>query len=950
MKTKLLFLIVMILSFACPFLTGHLAAQAPEGYIEFSNFREGFTSVSNVKAIGLGWGWQEGNPAKTYNTSIKNGIDSTFIYCSSHYTVESIETPTLLITPQLKGRLSFHVKPQGSSDYDISNRLATGKCWVRLYLGHQEGDIVVFDEEPFFEHKFTALPTESERLNEAYWISCNTNVGDEYMFVGIQLSYVGMDNLCADSYLLPENRDLRCLKFEIDNFKSEDSSPFYPDENGQSVFHGSLTLTNQGNVTMRGGDENYSITIQSQSTSQITIPETTIAISETCAPNDTITIPVDVVMSMVNTQHDQRTALRAIPNLIGNGLSGTDNNVYAQTPWFTIKSLLPKLYVYNTTKSEDISEHTTYAGLQGAPARVELKMKSRGGSPVVIDSIVSTIPGTGYELGSQEATFPFQIPMGTDTMLTVVYSTPGAYTGALDFYFTDYQGIVHTLSSQDIQITVYDTAQYMEPFDYYLTIPEGWCQPGWLNIDGSHWGFNSSSNNTYAENGLRANSDSYLISPKLHFEEGQSFLVCAQPRTQASDVFLKVLVSTNRRDWQVVGFLGSKTEAAEQGVDTSLVQNWALEGYDSKKQSLASVSEKYCKPYSIQIPSGDWYVAFGSGYALIDYVAGGSLAEITHDFYVQYDGPTRGVQDEVYYADFIVRNMLEKAYTKRDYKVQLRCEDEVLYSPARSAIEPMAIDTFALWFTPKRAGVQTIVAEIMVGDEVIADFTKTITVSFPIRHILTSEVQNMSNMAPLNLNYRVSQTEWVYTAAQLEGADTICSISLPYYNMEKEISNTTTIYLSETDDAAIDSVAGFCDVSTMTKVYEGSTLYPVDGSAKYHSLITFQFSEPFIRTNNSNLRVVFMAADQMVTSRVYFACETVANSLLEHHANYSTTITATPSSSMPVVWIGLPTPQQETTNNAIHVAAPSADIVLLNGQLYIRRGEQLFSIDGRRIH
>ena len=182
MKTKLLFLIVMILGLACPFLTGHVAAEAPEGYIEFSNFREGFTSVSNVKAIGLGWGWQDGNPAKTYNTSIKNGIDSTFIYCSSYYTAASIETPTLLITPQLKGRLSFHVKPQGSSDYAISNYLAKGKCWVRLYLGHQEGDIVVFDEEPFFEHKFTALPTESERLNEAYWISCNTDVGDEYMF------------------------------------------------------------------------------------------------------------------------------------------------------------------------------------------------------------------------------------------------------------------------------------------------------------------------------------------------------------------------------------------------------------------------------------------------------------------------------------------------------------------------------------------------------------------------------------------------------------------------------------------------------------------------------------------------------------------------------------------------------------------------------------------------
>ncbi|MGN0235352.1 MAG: hypothetical protein ACI4BD_03410 [Paludibacteraceae bacterium] len=949
MKTKVLFLVVMMLNLACPFLTGYVAAQAPEGYIEFSNFKEEFTSVTNVKAIGLGWGWQDGNPARTYSTSIKNAIDSTFIYCNSAYTTESVETPTLLITPPLKGSLSFHVKPQATTEYYVNNYLAQGKCWIRLYLGHKEGDAVVFDEDPFFEHKFISLPDESERLNEACWISCSEEIGDDYMFVGIQLSYVGLDNLCADAYLLPKNRDLRCVKFEIDNFKSEDASPFYPDEEGQSVFHGMLTLTNQGNVTLMPGDENYSVTIQSQSTGQITIPDTEIAVSKTCSPNDTISIPVDIVMTMANTQQDQRTALRAIPGLVGSGLSATDNGVYAQTPWFTIKSLLPKLYVFNTTNTESVSEYNTYIGLQAAPARVGFKMKSRGGSPVVIDSIISTIPGTGYELDGQEATFPFQIPMGTDTMLTVVFSTPGAYTGTMDFYFTDHQGNVQTLNSQDIHITVYDTALYMEPFDYYLTVPEGWCQPGWLNMAGSHWGFNSASNNTYAVNGLRENSDSYLISPKLHFDEGQSFIVCAQPRTQASDVFLKVLVSTNRRDWQVVGFLGTTEEAVEQGVDTSVVQNWYLEGYNSKNQSLASVTEKYCIPYTVNIPEGDWYVAFGSGYALIDYVAGGSLAHITHDFYVQYDGPARGVQDEVYYADFIVRNMLDKAYTKRDYKVQLRYQDDGVYSPVRSAIEPMAIDTFALHFTPERAGTQTIVAEILVDDEVIADYTKTIEVSLPIRHILTSEEKSVSTTAPLNMNYRISRTEWVYTAEQLEGADTICSISLPFYNSEKAISNTTTIYLSETEDAAADSVAGFSDVSTMTKVYDCSTLYPVDGSAKYHSLITFNFSDPFIRTNDKNLRVVFMAEDQAVTGKVYFECETVENSLLEHHANYSTTVTARPSASMPVAWIGLPALQQETTNSAIHVAEQSASKVILNGRLYIRRGGQLFSIDGRRV-
>lgn len=942
MKTKVLLLVATM---ACVYVS----AQVPDGFISVSDFKEDFNSVSDPQSVGLGWGWQAGNPAKTYGTSSSSAIDGTYIYCTGNYLPESITSPTLLITPQLKGRMSFQIKPQGTGNYYVTNYLAKGKCWIRLYLGHSEEGVIVFDEAPFFERKFLSLPDEEERLNDAYWIACNTDVGDEYMYVGIQLSYIGLDNLCADACLLPENRDLRCVRFDIDNFTDEDSSPFFPNENGEATFRGSLTLTNQGNITLHPQEEKYSVSIVSQSSMQITIPETQIAINKTCAPGDSITIPVEVVMSMSDPSKDQRTALRALPNLTGAGMSIDDTKVYAQTPWFTIKSLVPTLYVQSTQTNQTINDYSIYLGLHEAPAKISFLLKSRGGSPVVIDSIRSIASDVTYEINGESVRFPLTIAMRHDTTLTVVYNTPGVYTDSLIFYFSDLQHRVHSLSSKDIHLSVYDPAQYMEQFDYYLTVPTGWCQPGWLNMEGSNWCFNSASHHTFAENGLRDANSRYLISPKLHFESSQSFTISAQPRTQASDVFLKILVSTNRRDWQVVGFIGSESEAAEQGVATDLVQNWALEGYDSRKESLASITDKYCTPYSINMPKGDWYIGFESGYALIDYVAGGTLAPLNHDFFAQFDGPTRAVQNEPYTADFIVRNMLDKTYTKRDYKVELREGGEVLCIPARTTIYPMSTDTFHLNFTPSHPGTYTINAKMLVGDEVVADFAKTIEVSLPIRHIVTSTSTGTTLSAPLNLDYRISQTEWIYTAEQLTDVDSISSLSIAYYNKEKAVNNITTIYLSDTEASAVDSTAGFTSTENMTKVYECSTTYHTDGSAAHPSLITYTFSEPFVRSTQHNLRLLFTTSEQENTARVYFACEDKTNGVLEYHANYKTNVSARLISSLPVMWIGLPSTKHETGNPRILQSTSPARKIFRDGKIYIQRGEQLYTIDGRKL-
>lgn len=926
-------------------------AATPAGFVEQNDLNETFSGVSNTKSVGLGWGWQDGNPVKSYGTSTSGPIDGTYIYQGSAYAADAVTKPTLLITPQLKGRIQMHIKPQNVGEYYVTNYLAKNKSFIRLYAGHDEEGEIVFEDAPFAEHFFTAVPADAH--NSYGWIDYETSLED-YQYVGIQISYAGLDDLRAEKYLVPENRDMRCgsKSFTIDGFITENQSPFYADEEGHATFRGAVRMTNYGNVTLKVGDENYNLKLLSQG-SKITIPETIIAITQDCAPGETITIPVEVVMTSLTPSEDQRTAIRAIPGLIGAGMTVSSSDVYGQSEWFTVKSGLPKLHV-RTPDNELAEEHESYVALSAAPAPVEFKLMSRGGAPVVLDSIVSNMSGIHYELDGKPMVFPATIPMGVDTMLSVVFDQAGTHVGNLTFYYS-HKGSTLSFVTRNIHISVYDPAQYMEDFDSYLTVPAGWCQAGWLNLEGSNWEFSSLAMNTYMQNTRREMGKSYIVSPKLHYEAGQTLTLGAQPRTIANDVYLKVLISTDRHNWRVVGFLGSTSEATEQEVNAALVQAWDIEG--AKSGDLSKLSATYCRPYSFAMPEGDYYVGLAAGYSIVDYILGGTKAAIEHDFYLQYDGPMRAVAGEPYHAGLIVRNMLDKGYSKRDYTVRLRQGETTLHTPSREAILPLAIDTFELAFTPEESGVETIVAEILVGENVIASYSKTIYIAGPISHVVTTtDAEKIATCfnAPLNTEYGLSQTEWIYTGARinLEAGTEITSICFPYYSTGKEVNSQTTIYIENTEDEAVDAEKGYTDFGEAIPFYMDRTDYKVDGSAQHPSLMIFVADEPIIYTGqNLRIQMSSTAADQ--NSRIYFQCENVSGSVLEKHANYVPSFgTQAPNiiSNLPVAWIGYgevekPIPSQlEQSEQKV-----GARKVLYNGQIIIIRDCQMYTIDGRKL-
>lgn len=119
-----------------------LCAQAPNGYIEKGPLNEDFSRFEKVVVeedweygettytvfeIPFGWGLQKGTPAKSYDLGASEAIQGKYVRCSANFLQTDQTIPTLLITPMLKGKVTFYIKPYSIGSYYITNYLKKTK-------------------------------------------------------------------------------------------------------------------------------------------------------------------------------------------------------------------------------------------------------------------------------------------------------------------------------------------------------------------------------------------------------------------------------------------------------------------------------------------------------------------------------------------------------------------------------------------------------------------------------------------------------------------------------------------------------------------------------------------------------------------------------------------------------------------------------------------------------
>ena len=836
MKKIYSFFSALMIGTACLF-----AQTAPDGYIAMGAFTESFTNASNVNAMGWGWGWQDGTPSKSYTTGKSYPVNGQYILCSSAYAATDQTTPTLLITPLLKGNISFKVSAKLYYSPTLSN-LTGGKSFVRLYAGHMEGDKLVWDEDPFFTYSITELPTSTE-TNADYWTTCNTQV-DEYQFLGIQLSYICFDELTADDYCMPIKHVMTPTAVASE---WTDSNPLYVDREGKTTWTGSVTVQNDGDLSFAEGEAVLNITSQNNSATTTTV--TSFTIPDAIAPGESKTYDISVPLQLADLTKEGRTAIRFTSNL---------NNVtttlpYQQSGWFTIKAYAPTLKVRNASNS-DITSSATDLGLVEAPASTTFTLKNDGGSPLVLKSITSaTMSNLAFTCdGAEGNIFPLTIEKGTDTTITMTFGNTGGQSGTLVFtYGNNYDETKYTLESKEVSAVVADPALYLEQFG--ATLPQGW-----VNEKGSNWSISSSSTNYYMANSQQGAPGKYLISPKLHFEAGQTLAIMAQRRT-SSGSSLRVLTSTDRVNWTLV-----------------------LEKTTWTKSYSGSLNTSYTELVAVPMPEGDVYVAFEAGYSIIDYVLGGTKVDVEDDIYATISGADNAMVNYPYELGVELLNLTETKYVEALALELLNGETVVAELDVDTLHALGTLDTLALQFTPHVAEDATLTLRLKKGENVMVSLTKAISIvpEEVKSEAVTGTQTNTGAYAPFITNYVNSKSEFVYTAAKLglEANTKLTSIAFNYYNVSDTISRNVQIWLQNTDIEIVGDT--FTDVSEMTLVFtDDDYLFKKEGASSACVDQTFTFSAPFVYTGG-NLRVVAACENESRYKGSGYGYEYVANSIL----------------------------------------------------------------------
>ena len=836
MKKIYSFFSALMIGTACLF-----AQTTPDGYIAMGAFTESFTNASTVSAMGWGWGWQNGDPSKTYDTGTSYPVNGKYIRCTSAYAATDQTTPTLLITPLLKGNISFKVSAKLYYSPTLSN-LTGGKSFVRLYAGHMEGDKLVWDEDPFFTYSITELPTSTE-TNADYWTTCNTQV-DEYQFLGIQLSYICFDELTADDYCMPIKHVMTPTAVASE---WTDSNPLYVDREGKTTWTGSVTVQNDGDLSFAKGEAVLNITSQSSTATTTTV--TSFTIPDAIAPGESKTYDISVPLQLADLTKEGRTAIRFTSNL---------NNVtttlpYQQSGWFTIKAYAPTLKVRNASNS-DITSSATDLGLVEAPASTTFTLKNDGGSPLILKSITSTtMSNLAFTCdGAEGNIFPLTIETGTDTTITMTFGNTGGQSGTLVFtYGNTYDETEYTLETKEVSVVVADPALYLEQFS--ATLPQGW-----VNEKGSNWSINSSSTNYYMANSLTDMPGKYLISPKLHFEEGQTLAIMAQ-RKGSSGSSLRVLTSTDRLNWTL-----------------------ALEKTTWTKWYSGSLNTSYTELVAVPMPEGDVYVAFEAGYSIIDYVLGGTKVAVEDDIYATISGADNAMVNYPYELGVELLNLTETKYVEALTLELLNGETVVAELDVDTLHALGTLDTLALQFTPHVAEDATLTLRLKKGEDMMASLTKAISIvpEETKSEAVTGTQTGTGAYAPFVTSYVNSKSEFVYTAAKLglEANTELTSITFNYYNTSGEISRDVKIWLQNTNEEIVGDT--FTDVAGMTLVFsDDDYLFKKEGFSSACVDQTFAFSAPFVYTGG-NLRVVAACENESSSKYSGYGYEYVANSIL----------------------------------------------------------------------
>ena len=791
--------VIMLLGF------GWASAEVVENYtVDFN------TTISTTPSdfrVAPGWRHIVPQRAGTYTYNSTAGVDDSGTLKCVQYSTSYVDA---LVTPKLTGSASLQVKVSSSSPYS-----ATFKAYKVV---EEDGVFSLGDEivSKTCSDQTQGFYTYEDYTYTFYWVNVEmANLDNER--IALVGNNVYIDNLVVNGSA--EIELMSSLTISRDGY-TEWVYPNCDSDNNFSVVLPSFKVTNSGECTITAGTEGYNVTFCPQNHPETVlytydIPVDLAVGEEHVLPEITFTMSYDDLVAY-STNGNGRLRIDPYENITGTTATGN---------WYQPNPYLPGMTVKNGN-SVLSSGNTTFGafGMISEDATKTITINSTGAAPLVATLAVPegfTASATDINLANGET---------LDVDITLSAATPGIFSGNLIISGEGIDDFILPLSG-----TVLDSSKFFE--DFQNESSASIAPVGWWNMT-DVWSKTTNTSSYYPNNYMQSASASTpgkLVTPLLRVTEGEKMTFDGARRSSSTgdDYFIKVYYSTDRAEWTLV-----KTVPA-----TDMQQSTGNDG-------------KFTTFVVEDIPAGEYYIAFESGYCMLDNVYGFELVPVEHDVVIKsVNIPTTGKQNDDYNASVVLQNLLEQEESC-DASFVLGSQAEFT-SPVEIAARSTATVNFAL--VPNVPGTWEAMASFTWDDdyEVATDEVDvTITEETAEKLVEVSDEnypnKSTSSSSPVNLVYENSESMSIYTAAQLglNVGDKITSLTWRGYKAGDDHTTQVSVWIGSTDATSLtasDYSGSLLPTNGMTEAYNAPYTFVKGGSSSAMiDMLKIDLAEPFV--------------------------------------------------------------------------------------------------------
>lgn len=720
----------------------------------------------------------------------------------------------LLVTPRLRGNVTVYVKKAKSA----------GK--IEFYTVYKSGSSIHTNGKIS-----VTLPTLS--TDDYVKVSLPAQKGT---YVGIWGSNVYIDDFAADSADVELAKALTIKKVTPVAVNSASTGTEDVDADGNFNVKFKVTLQNTGDVDLKPGDANYSLSIINYDKTVLATQPITQALAAGATLSD-----VEIATKLDYKTHSKRDRYDVKENISNTSSYGT----WLEPVPYTAAILL------RDSNSTRVDSTTTqdFGRIKKTVAR-KYKLQNDGAAPLVITKV-----GVPEGFATTLAPQTIAAHQSTEFTITALTSVYGIHTGSLTITA---DGI------SDCHLPLASTV--LDPTKLFVDFEDGKWPTGF--IAGDNWKVAqrdyASSDNVYMAMSESVD-DTRLITPLLEIAKGEkmSFDV-AKASTYSSDSHMNVYYSTDRKNWTLAKAIPNADLLKERAVTStysySKLKNFVLDS----------------------IPEGRYYLAFEAGYAGVDNIYGFKLVPVAHDIYFSnVTVPTDGMVNHKTDVKVSLKNLAPSKEEAGAYTLRLLVDGKPVVTATGDSIPPMSSANFTLSYIPHEAGCFKVSAEYQNGDYTVrtADDSITVAGETASADIQVGKVTSTSSnyATPVTGYDRHSLSDVIFTqkvlqAAGLRKGDKIVAVSFKGRNTDGEVKTVLKGWLgnSKEDAYPTDYKCAEPTGGTLKQIVSDTVTIGKKGTInRTEPLVSVSIPDGYVY-DGTNLRMVFRSDLTTTYKRTYF--------------------------------------------------------------------------------